>query len=587
MILIDMTPTKSYFFLFLFSLSFWFIQGQDHISDDPSKTEFEVLTGKTAYQLMNYFLKKRDSDLRVVKKEIQSISDRVMASGNINAQAEWLYIKARIAFYWFEKTEYEKATEYYYFFVSNNYGENVFLAKQKLLEGYTHFYSGRWAKSLAAYEEALSLAKRENDTFVIIDSRKQIAYISTFSGDQEAALKQLKNVFYELDSNSESLESIKKDIPLLKIRTLDFICRFYWFNRISELDSLAKYSELYKDRIKDVNDPLEYSRMYTFVGYTAALKKEFDLAEKYVDSAKMKNKGFDRRRSLIGIVEAEIFYNQNKYKEGIAVVEVFGNADSLSTTRHSFSKYDFKFLAKSYKMLGNYERSNYYYEHFERANAGLDKIMDSVSLGIRKREVAEFKRELDALQTEKSSTDSLLKYLMLGGLLIILVLLSILFRFYNLKNKNEEQFLALVKSIEQPESEVSEKELLQNKDATALNKETISNILLGLKKLEEQQYFLRQECSAYTVAKKIKTNTSYLSKVMNSHYNKTFNTYINDLRIKYVLVRLKEDTRFRAYSIQSIAEELGYKSADSFTKYFKKQTGLLPSFYIKKLNRTE
>ena len=101
--------------------------------------------------------------------------------------------------------------------------------------------------------------------------------------------------------------------------------------------------------------------------------------------------------------------------------------------------------------------------------------------------------------------------------------------------------------------------------------------------MEKQEYFLKQDCNSYNVAKKINTNTSYLSKVINSHFGKNFNTYINDLRINYTIVRLKDDVIFRSYSIQSIAEEVGYKSADSFTKYFKKDTGLNPSFYIKNI----
>ena len=126
-------------------------------------------------------------------------------------------------------------------------------------------------------------------------------------------------------------------------------------------------------------------------------------------------------------------------------------------------------------------------------------------------------------------------------------------------------------------------EVLEEKNSTEVPEETKQQILEGLKKLEKQEYYLKQECNSYNVAKKINTNTSYLSKVINSHYGKNFNTYINDLRINYTIVRLKNDVIFRSYSIQSIAEEVGYKSADSFTKYFKKDTGLNPSFYIKEI----
>ncbi|WP_414674310.1 helix-turn-helix domain-containing protein [Maribacter sp.] len=41
----------------------------------------------------------------------------------------------------------------------------------------------------------------------------------------------------------------------------------------------------------------------------------------------------------------------------------------------------------------------------------------------------------------------------------------------------------------------------------------------------------------------------------------------------------------RSYSVKAIAEEIGYKSADSSSKYFKKNTGLSPSSYIKKFNK--
>jgi len=163
----------------------------------------------------------------------------------------------------------------------------------------------------------------------------------------------------------------------------------------------------------------------------------------------------------------------------------------------------------------------------------------------------------------------------------------LLYKFYKTKKENESKFNALLTKIEQaktPKEIINTKdEVLEEKDTLNLPEETKQNILAGLKKLEDQEYYLKQECSSYNVAKKINTNTSYLSKVVNAHYGKNFNTYINDLRINYAIIRLKNDVFFRSYSIQSIAEELGYKSADSFTKYFKKDTGLNPSFYIKNI----
>ncbi|HDZ04569.1 MAG TPA: AraC family transcriptional regulator [Maribacter sp.] len=57
------------------------------------------------------------------------------------------------------------------------------------------------------------------------------------------------------------------------------------------------------------------------------------------------------------------------------------------------------------------------------------------------------------------------------------------------------------------------------------------------------------------------------------------------LRINSIINELKTNKQLRSYSVKAIAEEIGYKSADSSSKYFKKNTGLSPSSYIKKFNK--
>ncbi len=89
------------------------------------------------------------------------------------------------------------------------------------------------------------------------------------------------------------------------------------------------------------------------------------------------------------------------------------------------------------------------------------------------------------------------------------------------------------------------------------------------------------------MSKKVKTNTTYLSKIIKTHKAASFNDYINDLRIEYALKRIKNDKKFRSFSVKSIALEIGYKTDNSFTKHFKSKTGLNPSYYIKKINNQD
>jgi len=142
-----------------------------------------------------------------------------------------------------------------------------------------------------------------------------------------------------------------------------------------------------------------------------------------------------------------------------------------------------------------------------------------------------------------------------------------------------------VATLEQQQKASTEKEKNTLKKEVIINDKKTTEILERLQKFEEQEFYLDPNCNLCFVAKKVKTNATYLTKIIHTHKEKNFNDYINYLRITYTLKRLNNDLKFRAYSIKSISQEVGYKSADSFAKHFKKHTKLYPSYYIKTLNK--
>ena len=115
----------------------------------------------------------------------------------------------------------------------------------------------------------------------------------------------------------------------------------------------------------------------------------------------------------------------------------------------------------------------------------------------------------------------------------------------------------------------------------------MAEILDRLKRFEEKEQFLSNKCTLNYVAKKVKTNSTYFSIVLQKHKNKKFVQYITDLRIEYALQRLKNDGIFRSFDVKSIAQEVGFNTAESFSKAFKKRAGIYPSFYVKNLDRLE
>ena len=104
-----------------------------------------------------------------------------------------------------------------------------------------------------------------------------------------------------------------------------------------------------------------------------------------------------------------------------------------------------------------------------------------------------------------------------------------------------------------------------------------------MKKFETTTKFTNKDLSLAVLAGQFDTNTKYLSEVINSNYNVNFNTYINRLRIHYIIQKLKTEPNFKSYKISYLAENSGFSSHSSFATVFKSITGISPVTFIELL----
>lgn len=102
---------------------------------------------------------------------------------------------------------------------------------------------------------------------------------------------------------------------------------------------------------------------------------------------------------------------------------------------------------------------------------------------------------------------------------------------------------------------------------------------------EANKDFLIKKITLNSLSKKLETNPKYLSKIINFYKQKSFNNYINDLRIEYIINKIKTEHVFKKYSIKALAFEAGFNNSQSFSQFFYKKTGIYPSYFIKQLNK--
>ncbi|WP_438711666.1 helix-turn-helix domain-containing protein [Aquimarina muelleri] len=114
-------------------------------------------------------------------------------------------------------------------------------------------------------------------------------------------------------------------------------------------------------------------------------------------------------------------------------------------------------------------------------------------------------------------------------------------------------------------------------------KEIIENILIKFEKFEKEERYLKGKVTLGLLAKKWKTNSKYLSHIVNTHKGKSFTQYVNDLRIAYFKKRIIVDEEFRNYTLKAMAKELGYTSTGTFVNAFYKKERIKLFDYIQKV----
>ncbi|WP_298781884.1 helix-turn-helix transcriptional regulator [uncultured Polaribacter sp.] len=108
--------------------------------------------------------------------------------------------------------------------------------------------------------------------------------------------------------------------------------------------------------------------------------------------------------------------------------------------------------------------------------------------------------------------------------------------------------------------------------------ELIYTFSLIEKNMVEKKIYLEHTLNLKKLSKKLKISQRLLSKSINKIGHKNFYNYINSYRIEEAKQLLKKDL-YKNYSIEAIANEVGFNSRASFYKNFKEQVGCSPKEY--------
>ena len=96
---------------------------------------------------------------------------------------------------------------------------------------------------------------------------------------------------------------------------------------------------------------------------------------------------------------------------------------------------------------------------------------------------------------------------------------------------------------------------------------------------EKEKPYLRPNVKIQEVADDLKTNKSYLSKIINSYFKKNFSQFINWYRVRDSMDLYMKNSNI---DIATMADKSGFKSLTTFNTSFARYTGMTPGEWCKK-----
>ncbi|WP_075340758.1 helix-turn-helix domain-containing protein [Tenacibaculum agarivorans] len=548
-------------------------------SDIIKIEEKEFIQSEKNLDKIHSFLKEKyTEDLQKAKTYFEVYLERGVLEKNENIQLYASYYLSDIAY---ENGDYLIAADYSKSMLktandNNNSGQQISALNQL---GNIYYKMRNYDESLNFFIQANEIHRKRNPNKLQIGLLTNINMIRTRAHRYTEALV----------SYNEIIDLLEKD----EYKHIDN----YWANFISLLLGkgvcyfhLKEYDlaiQSYKEGKKMArNHKLNvYQPIFNMtIGEAYTGKKMYDEALKYLFEANRElqstTSNFDPNLHTSYFHLATVFYQQQEYQKALDYLSesfiIIEKQQKEGEIEKINEMYDMAYNAA--KKINNKDLIIKYGEAYRRVIDAfhLDDIRTKDRLY--DKDISELEEKNQNLSTQKTTYITLI-------FLFTLIILGLSVYFFKKEQQNKKLFQEL--TIQQKENIQTEPEEFDDKPSKKelVTDEKVRTLLKNLKDLEETNFFLAQDCSLYTTAKLIDTNTTYLSKIINDHKQQSFNEYINALRINYFLVTFKKDKKMKSYTIKAIATELGYKSVNTFASAFKKQTGISHSYFIKQTQK--
>lgn len=462
-------------------------------------------------------------------------------------------------------------------FVTENFKNDVYPAFGYYLKGAWLCNIGKDKLGFDNYLIAKEFAERQKNESILNDINIAIATLKLDWGEYKEPLKTFEDFYKKIKSDKNYLEKYKDDYLILLHNLGIAYTRNKKYTK-AELIILEGIEE--SNRINDN----EWKNQFVFnLSINQFFEKKYNLALKNLKISELYLN--DVSLGINYYYQGSIYKNNKDVKKSIYY---FDKSDSIySTTKEGYSELRevYSALLNYSKFIGDSEKQYDYLNKFLEVDSLLDSREQKLNTDILiNYDIPKFKAERDHLKEIITNQTKKKNHAYLITITVFIFSTLIGYYLYSRQKLYKKRFEEILKD-KNTISNSTDKTPRSKKEELNISKTIIDDILIKLEKFESSKEYTRTGVTLNSLSMELKTNSSYLSKIINHYKDKSFSQYINHHRINYITSELKTRNELRKYTIAAIANEAGFNNAESFSKAFYKENGIYPSFFIKKLNQ--
>ncbi|KVV14592.1 AraC family transcriptional regulator [Flavobacterium sp. TAB 87] len=448
-----------------------------------------------------------------------------------------------------------------------------------LSKGTVYYSFKKQIQALDYYIIANNYLAQSNDTYLIYKLKYNIAAVKNYLGYYEESISLLKDcISYFTDEHPRPYLNSLHALGLSYNRTGNYgLC--------SETNSLGlaesrkldiQEMEIYFTQSEGIND-------YCKQNYTAAI-------EKIVSVSDVLNQNRDFATESVGYAYiGRSYWQLQSYEKAVAYFE---KVDQIFNEKGYISpnlRVVYELLIDYYKKNKNIKLHLYYVDQLLKADTVLQESFSYLVKKIHKeydtKELISQREQLQIQLVRKENATTVLK--IFSVLLAVGLLLFTYRHFKTRKIYKEKKFDALLTQLNSLEFKTKTKRFDDKPAILDINPETVLKILAQMDKFEKDKKFLAKDWTLSKLSTAFNSNPTYLSAIIRHCKEKSFNEYINNLKIEYVIELLYANKYMRNFKNAALAQEVGFTSTERFVKAFKARTDMSVSYFIEQIRKSQ